>query len=81
MKALAVLLIAALFVGADAASPTQSNVRYEGPVPDTLRVHVGDTIIPLRFVVPNAPGKYWWHLHGPGLITKLPYRGVVIVSP
>jgi hypothetical protein len=81
MRVLAALLTAALFVGADPAPPTQSNVRYEGPVPDTLRVHVGDTIVPLRFVVPNAPGKYWWHLHGPGLITTLHYKGVVIVSP
>lgn len=58
--------------------------------PDTTLVQYGDTIvlrrgldtISLKLPVPAnfPPGKYWWHLHGPNSVIKLPYRGVVIVK-
>jgi hypothetical protein len=81
-----VLWLASLAVVASARSldhalrplaPDTTLVRYG----DTLRVRRGLDTVSLKIAVPATfpAGKYWWHFHGPNMITKLPYRGVVIV--
>lgn len=49
---------------------------------DTLRFQQGDTLI-IKFAIPAAvvPGRYWLQMRGPNMITQLPYKGVVVITP
>lgn len=82
MRALAALLLVASCAAAYAVGRTQGTVRQVVQYGDTVRVRRGLDTVSLKIAVPATfpTGKYWWHLHGPNLVTSLPYRGVVIVS-
>lgn len=47
---------------------------------DSTVVHVGDSVY-FRAKVEGIPGRYWWHLHGPGLVTVMAKKGTILVLP